>query len=107
MIHPTSLTLERLSAGDLPAEASQAAAQRVRGGERCRVLLDELEGARDEFWREWPRERILARLDASRRPIRRQKRWRWAGLMAAATCAVVALLFVARPDQRIQLKGPG
>ena len=107
MIHPTSLTLERLSAGDLPAEASQAAAQHVSGCERCRIFLDELEGARDEFLHEWPRERILARLEASRTPLPLRNRWRRAGLMAAAACAAVALLFVARPDQRIQLKGPG
>ncbi|HME92280.1 MAG TPA: hypothetical protein VKE49_12705 [Myxococcaceae bacterium] len=103
MIHPSSLTLERLSVGDLPAEASQAATQHVSGCEPCQAFLDELEGGRDAFLREWPRERILARLQASRIPLLR--RWRWAGLIAAAACAAVALLFVARPEERIQLKG--
>src|SRR5262245_13946302 len=105
MIHQSSLTLERLSVGDLPAEASQAAAQHLSGCETCRAFLDELEGARDAFLREWPRERILARLEVSRIPLLRQKRWRWAGLVAAAACAAVALFFAARPEERIQLKG--
>jgi|GEM_PF-4116862 len=105
MIHPTSLTLERLSVGDLPAEASQAAKQHVSECAPCRAFLDELEAARDSFLREWPRERVLARLSAIRIPLIKQTPWRWPALIAAASSAVV-LFFIARPVERIQLKGP-
>lgn len=106
MIHPTSLTLERLSVGDLPAEAGQATQQHVSGCAQCRALLEELQGARDAFLGEWPPERVLARLAATRTPLIQPTRWRWGALIAAAACVAVALFLVARPQERIQLKGP-
>jgi hypothetical protein len=103
--HPSPLTLERFSVGDLQAEAQETTRAHVQVCLACRGALDEMERARSDCLRHLPAEVLLAQINKGRRP--RVPRWSWLGLGAlSAAAAGLALLFFL-PSDGVKLKGTG
>jgi hypothetical protein len=109
--HPSPITLERLSVGELSGTERTLAAEHAEGCSACRAFLEELKSAQTARLASVPPDEFIARV-AERRDreanleARRQRRWALGGTATAAIAAALFLL-IPRPGPQVHLKGAG
>lgn len=107
--HPSRITLERLSVGDLSGTVHEVVTRHVDACAPCRLVLEELEAARTARLAAVPPEefidRVIERKDRETGPMRASHRWvLGTGALAAAAAM---LLLIPRPGSDVRLKGVG
>jgi len=105
-LHPASVTLERLAAGDLSPQAIDDTSKHVDACEQCQRFLAELAEATSSCLRSVPTERVLDAVSDARR--RRARLMRWTQLSVMGALAALLLVLVSPWDTTpVRLKGVG